>query len=61
MILDNLLGNLHRFMREVGETKWFLAAATLATRGLHMLSYSFGNLPHNVLDVSPHCQSNTYY
>ena len=30
------------------------ATAVLAIRGLHMLSYSRGNMPLNVLDVSLH-------
>ena len=38
-------------MNGVGGTKWSLATAVLATRGLYMLSYSRGNLSLNVLDV----------
>ena len=47
------LRNLHIFMWGVGGTKWSLAAAVLATHGLHMLSCSRGTLPLDVFD----CQS----
>ena len=56
---ENINHKLHEILPSVGGgggrwAIWSLAAAVLATRGLHMLSYSRGNLPLSVLDISPH-------
>ena len=57
----SLWGNLWRFIWEVSRTKWSLATAVLVTHCLHTLSYPMRNQSLNVLDVSPHWQSNTLY
>ena len=49
LVWDKSINKLHD-----SGTKWPLATAVLATRGLHMFFYSRGNLPLNVLDVSLH-------
>ena len=51
--MNHLLGKHHRFMQEVGGTRWSLAAALLVTHGFHVLSCSRGPSHLNVLSGQP--------